>query len=166
MAPCADAPTHHGASSTVKWFHDGAIEGVTISGGEPLHQAPVLYRLLRALKAVTGGHISIGIYTGYTARELENGDFILAEGEPVRNYEKAAAWYRIRSMLDFAVMGRYNRLTPSDAPLCSSSNQLLYLYGGRYGKADFLRQQAEIHISEDGMLVQLTGFPAGESSNA
>jgi hypothetical protein len=65
-------------------------------------------------------------------------------------------------MLDFAVMGRYNRLAPSDAPLCSSTNQQLYLYGGRYSKADFLPQQAEIHISEDGMLVQLTGFPAGE----
>ena len=60
--------------------------------------------------------------------------------------------------LDFAVMGRYDRLQPSDAPMCSSANQVLRLFSARHTEMDFSVQTVEITIAADG-LTRTTGFP-------
>ena len=63
--------------------------------------------------------------------------------------------------LDFAIMGRYNQRMHTQAKaLCGSSNQTIELFSDRYKLADFEQQAAEITISPDGQLVNITGFPA------
>jgi anaerobic ribonucleoside-triphosphate reductase activating protein len=46
-----------------------AIEGVTLSGGEPMQQALDLLHLIRLLKRARP-ELSIGMYSGYTERDL------------------------------------------------------------------------------------------------
>ena len=48
------------------------LDGVTISGGEPMQQAEDLALVLQALRAVMP-NVSIGMFTGYSAGELASG---------------------------------------------------------------------------------------------
>jgi hypothetical protein len=64
----------------------------------------------------------------------------------------------IRAQLDFAVMGRYNRLAPVALPLRSSGNQRLNLFTTRYQQSDFAEPVVEVSIEQDG-LTTITGFP-------
>lgn len=116
------------------------IEGLTISGGEPMEQAPAVLDLLRRLKASHPG-VTVGLFSGYTERELTE-----------------SLWPAIQGHLDFAVLGRYNARRRSHDPLVSSTNQVLRLYTTRYSMADFAAQSVEIHIDDTG-LTQITGFP-------
>jgi len=68
------------------------------------------------------------------------------------------AWKLIRDRLDFAVMGRYNRLAPGTQPLRSSRNQKLHLFTARYEESDFGEQIVEVSIEENGAAT-ITGFP-------
>jgi hypothetical protein len=67
-------------------------------------------------------------------------------------------WQQIRDRLDFAVMGRYNRLAPGTQPLRSSRNQELHLFTARYKERDFGEQTVEVSIEENGAAT-ITGFP-------
>jgi len=134
-------------------------QGVTLSGGEPMHQAfdlgGLLFHLWRRTKF---DGFSVGMYTGYTLRELELGDYFTA-GLPSSDTLRQKWWQMIKRDLDFAVMGRYNQHQADDSrPLCSSRNQELVLFSNRYTYADFASQEFEMQIDGDG-LVQVTGFP-------
>ena len=96
------------------------------------------------------------MFTGYSEEELETGRYFTRHG--VDRDRRRTLWRSIRSHLDFAVMGRYNRLQPSDAPMCSSANQALRLFSARHTKMDFGVQTVEITIAADG-LTRTTGFP-------
>ena len=72
----------------------------------------------------------MGMFTGYSAKELDSWQ-VLDETREGR-YERIGLWQTIRSRLDFAVMGRYNRLQPSGEPLRTSRNQELRLFTPRY----------------------------------
>jgi len=119
------------------------IEGLTISGGEPMQQPAALLSLLIAVRRRFPG-LSIGMYSGYAERELE------------RNY--LTLWHEIRRRLDFAIMGRYNAALPCGDPFTTSTNQRLVLFSNRYQLADFKEQSVEVTIAPDG-LTQVTGFP-------
>ncbi len=121
------------------------IDGVTFSGGEPMQQAPALLDLITVLKA-RRPILSIGMYSGYTERELDAN----------------AVWRDVRLHLDFAVLGRFVAAKPSSHPLRTSANQALRLFSGRYREEDFQPQECEVQISRDG-LVQITGFPLAGS---
>jgi anaerobic ribonucleoside-triphosphate reductase activating protein len=131
-------------SEVLEWFvkvsHANRIEGLTISGGEPMEQAPAVLELLRRLKAAHPA-MTTGLFSGYMERELPD-----------------ALWRAMQSHLDFAVLGRYNARQRSHDPLVSSTNQVLRLYTARYSKADFAAQSVEVHIDDTG-LTQITGFP-------
>lgn len=131
-------------SEVLQWFARvscaNRIEGLTISGGEPMEQAPAVLELLRRLKAAHPD-MTAGMFSGYAERELPE-----------------SLWPAIRGHLDFAVLGRYNARRRSHHPLVSSTNQLLRLYTPRYSMADFEAQAAEVHIDDTG-LTQITGFP-------
>ena len=131
------------------------IEGVTFSGGEPMQQAADLVELIEAFRK-RDRRLSFGLFTGYTERELGAGRYFCVSRET--GEQRRDLWYRIRDRLDFAVMGRYNQDRPASAPLCSSGNQRLRLFSGRYKMRDFAPLQMEITIVDSG-LVQLTGFP-------
>lgn len=130
-------------------------DGLTLSGGEPMEQAPALTELLTHLHS-SAPYLSIGLFSGYTEQELEQGGF-RADPDIPRTH-KQVLWARIRSHLDFAVLGRYRRREPASDPLVTSRNQRLRLYSSRYTLADFGTQAVEISISSDG-LTQITGFP-------
>lgn len=121
------------------------IDGVTFSGGEPMQQAPALLALIKILK-VCGLSLSIGLYSGYTERELD----------------AAAIWHDVRQHLDFAVLGRFVAARPSPLPLRTSANQALRLFSDRYREEDFQPQECEVQIMQEG-LVQITGFPLAGS---
>jgi anaerobic ribonucleoside-triphosphate reductase activating protein len=131
-------------SEVLEWFakasHEHRIEGLTISGGEPMEQAPAVLELLRRLKAAHPG-MTIGLFSGYTERELPK-----------------SLWRAIQAHLHFAVLGRYNARRRSRDPLVTSTNQVLHLYTPRYSMADFAAQSVEVHIDDIG-LTQVTGFP-------
>jgi anaerobic ribonucleoside-triphosphate reductase activating protein len=135
---------HLSVSELLEWFakanQEYRIEGLTISGGEPMEQAPAVLELLRRLKAAHPG-MTAGIFSGYTERELPE-----------------SLWRAIQGHLDFAVLGRYNARRRSYHALVSSTNQVLRLYTSRYSRADFAGQAVEVHIDDTG-LTQITGFP-------
>ena len=132
-----------------------SLDGVTFSGGEPMEQAEDLARLLRGLRSALP-MLSVGMFTGYAESELETGRYFTRHG--VDADRRRALWRSIRGQLDFAVMGRYNRLQPSDAPMRSSANQALRLFSARHTEVDFGAQTVEITIAADG-LTRTTGFP-------
>ena len=131
-------------SEILEWLakasRENGIEGLTISGGEPMEQASAVLELLRSLKAVHPS-MTAGMFSGYTERELPD-----------------TLWRAMQSHLDFAVLGRYNARRRSHHPLVSSTNQVLRLYTARYSMADFAAQSVEVHIDDTG-LTQITGFP-------
>jgi anaerobic ribonucleoside-triphosphate reductase activating protein len=131
------------------------ISGLTISGGEPLEQAPGLVQLVELVRRQFPD-LSIGLFSGYAETELNRGSYLCHPAAAVA--EKREFWQRIGRTLDFAVLGRYNALAPSNNPLVTSKNQRLQLYSSRYSPADFEPQLVEVTIDRHG-LVQVTGFP-------
>jgi hypothetical protein len=92
----------------------------------------------------------------YTEQELQHGRF--QTYFPSSIWLRQAQWRELESLLDFAVLGRYNQQQPSAHPLITSRNQQLRLYSSRYGPADFQEQTVEVSIESDG-LTHVTGFP-------
>jgi len=132
-----------------------SLDGVTFSGGEPMQQADDLAELLQGLRSALPT-LSVGMFTGYSEKELETGRYFTRHG--VDRDRRRTLWRSIRGQLDFAVMGRFNRLQPSHAPMRTSANQVLRLFSGRYSENDFGEQTVEITIAPDG-LTRTTGFP-------
>ncbi len=132
------------------------LEGITFSGGEPMQQADSLLALMRKLRS-RAPELSLGMFSGYTAHELDEGRYSIWRRE-LRAQEKHGLWEAIRAQLDFAVLGRFNHLQPGSAPLRSSQNQVLRLFGNRYTDADFGEQLVEVSIHGDGR-AEVTGFP-------
>ncbi len=131
-------------SEILEWFakasRENRIEGLTISGGEPMEQASAVLELLQKLREAHP-EVSTGLFTGYAERELPE-----------------SLWRAMQCHLDFAVLGRYNLRRRSHYPLVASTNQVLRLYTTRYSLAAFAAQSVEIHIDDTG-LTQITGFP-------
>lgn len=120
--------------------------GITISGGEPMQQALGLVELLRTLRRELP-NVDIGMYTGYKLEQLER---------------SSKVWAEAKQLLDWAVVGRYERENPAspDTPLVTSANQKLVLFGTRVSLGDFKRKAVQIDIAaESPDLVTITGFP-------
>jgi anaerobic ribonucleoside-triphosphate reductase activating protein len=133
-------------------------EGVTISGGEPLQQAVSLKLLLRQVKARRPDW-SIGIFTGYTHRELASGNYRPVPGSPGIRAFNQDLWRQIRTYLDFAIMGRFDRSKPTGpGALVSSENQAITLFSTRYTLSDFGPLGVEFSVDDTG-LCSITGFP-------
>ena len=132
-----------------------AIDGVTFSGGEPMQQALDLLEVVRLLKRARP-EISIGIYSGYTERELDSGRFWTRCG--IAQEARRRVWADIKQELDFAVLGRFVAARPSKFPMRTSANQVLRLFSDRYREEHFKPLEVEVHIEAQG-LTQITGFP-------
>jgi anaerobic ribonucleoside-triphosphate reductase activating protein len=166
---CWNQETHAFSSSTqtsiyslVDWILGiSDIEGVTFSGGEPMQQAPWLFVLMTEIRRVRP-ELSFGMYTGYTENELDSGRYKwLSEVDGEWQSGTRELWMQIKSLLDFAIMGRYNQLVQTkDLPLRGSSNQSVVFFSQRYSEADLKPQEVEMTIDESG-LIQITGFPVG-----
>jgi len=143
------------------------IEGITFSGGEPMQQAPYLYALVTWIREHRPD-LTIGMYTGYNKKELENGTFkwisasLLSAKDDGWRRGTTQLWHEIKKHLDFAVVGRYiESMACHSEALRGSSNQEVLFFTDRYKEEDLPPQIAEVTISGDG-LVQITGYPTEE----
>lgn len=146
-------------ASVVEWVADlhsnRLIDGLTISGGEPMEQAGALLALLQALRLRVPA-ISISVFSGYTETELARGTFLSRDGHPPSH--QAELWLSIRLHLDFAVLGRFNSHRPANQALVTSQNQELLLLSDRHSPSDFSPLSVEFTIDSQGT-TQITGFP-------
>ena len=112
------------------------IEGVTISGGEPLQQAGPLLVLLAALRR--GGGLSVLLFTGYTW------------GEVTRRPDAGA----LLECIDVLIAGRYDQARRVATGLLGSANQTVHLLTGRYTMDDLAAvPEAEVIVGLDGSVV-------------
>jgi anaerobic ribonucleoside-triphosphate reductase activating protein len=120
------------------------IEGVTISGGEPLQQAPAVLALLEQLRCET--RLSVLLFSGYAWEE------ILARPD-------AARWL---GCVDVLIAGRYDARQRLACGLRGSANQTVHFLSPRNTPADLEAvPDAEVVLAADGTL-QLTGIaPVG-----
>ena len=142
------------------------VTGVTFSGGDPIQQIDSLLRCVDYLHMRRPG-FSIGLYTGYTLKELDERQYVMYGGvvgeAPNLMMKPLITWWpELKKHLDFAVMGRFNQNRKSNVyPLRGSVNQELVLFSDRYTDADFGPQMVEITIAPGGKSAVLTGFPVG-----
>jgi anaerobic ribonucleoside-triphosphate reductase activating protein len=115
---------------------EGQIEGVTISGGEPLQQRRPLEHLLRRLRAETS--LSTLVFSGYRWEEIQRmprADDLLAN-------------------IDVLLAGRYDAEQRVAAGLLGSANKTIHLLSARYTLAGIeTTPQAEVIVGEDGTLI-------------
>lgn len=116
------------------------IEGVTISGGEPLQQRQSLLHLLKGLRQ--GTNLSILVFTGFTWDEVKR----MPEAVELLSY------------VDVLIAGRYEAGRRLVSDLRGSANQTVHFVTDRY-EPDDLRTVpvGEVIITQQGEL-QLTGI--------
>jgi anaerobic ribonucleoside-triphosphate reductase activating protein len=134
----AAGPTTTVAALAAELAAAGAIEGLTLSGGEPMQQAPAALELLLAARR---RGLSTLMFSGYTRAELE----------------AQALGPAVLAHLDVLVDGRYRADLRAGLGLRGSTNQQLHVLTARYREADVAATPtAEIRIAPDGSVV-LTG---------
>jgi len=112
------------------------IEGISISGGEPLLQYQPLLSLLKLLKAKSS--LSVLLFTGYTYNEI-----------------KQYAMEEILLYIDILISGRYDIRQPCHEPLRSSANQKIHFLSSRYTSEDIGQyQECELIIDLEGNIIQ------------
>jgi anaerobic ribonucleoside-triphosphate reductase activating protein len=117
---------------------DHGIEGLSLSGGEPLQQPEAALSLLRAAKGLGLSTLAFSGYTIDEIRAIAGGPAVLAE-------------------LDVLIDGRYVAGERLATGLRGSANQRIQLLTARYALADVeATPVAEIRISPTGEVV-LTG---------
>jgi len=112
------------------------IEGVTVSGGEPLQQREPLLALLRRLRAET--RLSVLVFTGFTWEE-------------VGRLPEADAFL---GCVDVLIAGRYDATRHLARDLRGSANKTAHFLSDRYGPADLAAvPPAEVVITPEGDIV-------------
>jgi anaerobic ribonucleoside-triphosphate reductase activating protein len=121
---------------------EGQVEGVTVSGGEPLQQRRAVLALLRRIRTETS--LSTVLFTGYRWEEVE------------RMPEAAA----VRECVDVLLAGRYERERHLGAGLRGSSNKTVHLLSDRYTQEDLDAVPKSEVIIRDGAIVSTGVDPA------
>ena len=115
------------------------IEGVTLTGGEPFEQAPVLASLCRRLRP---HGLSVMAFTGYRLPELV-----------------ASAQVELLNLCDIVVAGRYVRTRRVvDQLWRGSSNLAVHYLTTRYAESTAAATVCEVHLGPSGEM-RVTGFP-------
>jgi anaerobic ribonucleoside-triphosphate reductase activating protein len=113
-----------------------AIEGITISGGEPLQQLRSLKVLLRRVREETD--LSVVVFTGYCWEEVRG----MTESEA------------LLACVDVLIAGRYDQSRRFARDLRGSANKIVHLLSGRYTMNDLQYvAPAEVIIEPDGEVV-------------
>jgi anaerobic ribonucleoside-triphosphate reductase activating protein len=112
---------------------ESAVEGITISGGEPFEQPDGLLELLRGVRART--HLSVILFSGYTLPEIQ----ALAQGNSILAH------------VDVLIAGRYDQTQRIASGLRGSANKTVHLLTGRYSRQDIeATPDVEVTIGCDG----------------
>jgi anaerobic ribonucleoside-triphosphate reductase activating protein len=112
------------------------IEGLTVSGGEPLQQPRPLTALLRRVREETD--LSVVVFTGYCWKEVRR----MAEAEA------------LLACVDVLIAGRYDQSRRLARDLRGSANKTVHLLSDRYTMSDLhYVAPAEVIIGPDGEVV-------------
>jgi len=117
------------------------IDGVTISGGDPLEQEDELLELLMLLSTMRLRK-GIILFSGFTRAEISSN--IIRE--------------KCLSYIDVLIDGRYEKNLKIDFSLKGSSNQEFYFFSNKI-LSDELHFDQEIEISSLEGDIMMTGFP-------
>ncbi|MFI0367484.1 4Fe-4S cluster-binding domain-containing protein [Actinomadura sp. 1N219] len=117
------------------------LDGVTLTGGEPLEQPAAIAAFCAEVKA--RGGLGVIVLTGFTRREIET--------DPARAAAVADA--------DLVVAGRYNERLRVARGLRGSSNKEYWMRTDRYGPDD-LAAVPELEITITAGTVTVTGMAA------
>jgi anaerobic ribonucleoside-triphosphate reductase activating protein len=113
-----------------------AIEGITVSGGEPLQQLGSMAALLSRVSSETS--LSVLLFTGFTWEE-------------VRRMGPGAG--ELLSCVDVLIAGRYDQTRRLAVGLRGSANKTVHFLTGRYGPEDLEAvPPAEVIVTRDGEL--------------
>lgn len=113
-----------------------AIEGITISGGEPLQQRPAVLDLVARIRRDTS--LSVILFTGFTWEEVT----AMPDGG------------RLLASVDVLVAGRYVEARRLASALRGSANKTVHLLTDRYTRAALeATPVGEVVLLPDGRLV-------------
>jgi anaerobic ribonucleoside-triphosphate reductase activating protein len=113
-----------------------SINGLTISGGEPLQQRRALLALLQRVRWETS--LSVVLFTGYTWEEVQH----MPEAEA------------LLPCVDILIAGRYDASQRLARDLCGSANKTIRFLTDRYTMADVQAVPlAEVIITATGAMV-------------
>ena len=116
----------------------GEIEGITISGGEPLQQRIALQGLLARIKRETS--LSVVLFSGYSWNEIQ----------------KMPRIQILLNNVDILLAGRYDQSQRIATALTGSANKTIHFLSPRYSAQAFntvpvaeviLTQKGEIHLT-------------------
>jgi anaerobic ribonucleoside-triphosphate reductase activating protein len=114
----------------------GQLEGITISGGEPLQQIEPLFDLLQQIRRKI--KLSVIVLTGYTWHEAQQ----------IRKIEG------LLSCIDVLIAGRYEHTQRLAEGLRGSANKTIHFLSNRYTSSDLrMVPAAEIMFTADGEMV-------------
>ena len=118
------------------------IDGITILGGEPLHQAENVLWLANAVRNQTS--LNVFLFTGYERCELE----------------RMGLLDQMLKIFDILVIGRYVQSYRDTTKkwIGSSNQEILYPKGSRCPRETLEGEQVEIVIEESGS-IRVLGFP-------
>ena len=117
------------------------VDGVTISGGDPLEQEDELLELLMLISTIRLRK-GVILFSGFTRAEISR--------DPIR--EECLRY------VDVLIDGRYEKNLKVDFSLKGSSNQTFYFFSDKILNSELLfDQEVEISSFEDSVII--TGFP-------
>jgi anaerobic ribonucleoside-triphosphate reductase activating protein len=112
------------------------IEGISISGGEPLQQLANLVGFLEIIKQQT--RLSVVLFTGYTWEEIQH----------MPQKENLLKW------VDILLAGRYDQTRRVASGLIGSSNKTIHFLSTRYNPADLTNvPESEVILKENGEII-------------
>lgn len=112
------------------------IEGITVSGGEPLQQSEPVVRLLERVRKET--RLTSLVFTGFSFDEAKT----------------VPAFERLRSCIDVLICGRFQDDKRLAEGLIGSSNKSVHFFSDRYSIEDLDDvPDCEVFISADGEVV-------------
>ena len=117
------------------------VEGVTISGGDPLEQEDDLLELLFLLKEIKLRK-GIILFSGFSRNEIRE--------NPIRE--------KCLSYIDVLIDGRYVEELKVESSLRGSSNQEFYFFSDKISREELFFDQ-EIELSLENDRIVMTGFP-------
>jgi anaerobic ribonucleoside-triphosphate reductase activating protein len=113
-----------------------SIEGITVSGGEPLQQLPGLINFLECIRRQT--QLLVLLFTGYTWEEIR----------------KIPRSHQLLPLVDVLLAGRYDQTNRVARGLVGSNNKTIHFLSSLYSAADLERvPEAEIILNTHGEII-------------